>query len=89
MRLNGNQLTTRQTAQVLAAFCHRWTHENSRNGCVACKQRGNPTHVNGVPWHEYHATLVSDAEWLAKHSFHFVKDGSRLSARHSSCEAAK
>lgn len=33
-------------------------------------------------WHAYHtshgAVDVPDAEWLASHAFHFVKDGSRL-----------
>lgn len=31
MRLvTGNHLTTAQRRQVLAAFVHRWTHENAR-----------------------------------------------------------
>lgn len=43
-------------------------------------------------WHAYHtshgAPLQTDAAWLEAHAFHFVKDGSRLSARHNRAEPA-
>jgi hypothetical protein len=41
-------------------------------------------------WHKYHiskgAIATTDQEWLRKHAFHFVKDGSRLHARRHAAE---
>lgn len=31
-------------------------------------------------------TSKSDEEWLSKHAFYFIKDGSRLNARYKHCE---
>lgn len=84
MLITGSKLNPRQRSQVLFAFVHRWTHENSRQSyggrCPACVQSGLD--------HAYHAPIISDEQWLNEHAFHFVKDGSRLSARHSACEPA-
>ena len=95
MLIRGNDLNPAQRRQVIAAFVHRWTHENAKRNyggkCPACVQRfqcePNATlEINGVPWHEYHVPLTSDNEWIRGHAFHFTRDGSRLSARHSFCE---
>ena len=43
---------------------------------------GGPYTFTRDQWHAYHtsrgAQVVTDAEWLAVHAFHFTKDGSRL-----------
>lgn len=43
-------------------------------------------------WHKYHTThgavAITDAQWLADHAFHFVKDGSRLHGRRHHAEPA-
>lgn len=84
-----------QRRHVWAAFSHRWTHENAKQHyggkCPACVQRfqcepAAAPDVNGMPWHEYHAPLTSDDEWIRKHAFYFIRDGSRLSARQHFCE---
>jgi len=90
----GDRLTAALRRQVLAAFVHRWTHENAKqtyNGrCPACVQQrqcGGDMVVDGKPWHEYHVPLVTDQEWLREHAFHVTVNG-RLSARHKHCESA-
>lgn len=95
--IKGDKLTTSQRADVLRRFVHRWTHENKTYGgrCPGCVQHdqhgGSPNYPtstsvhDGKTWHEYHAPLVSDAEWLAAHAFYVTKAG-RLSNRHSHCE---
>jgi hypothetical protein len=69
MLIRGKDLTTRQKAQVKAAFLYRWTVENDRREAVWSKL-GKPT----MP-------LQTDEEWINDHAFHFIKDGSRLSRR--------
>jgi hypothetical protein len=85
MLVRGDQLTFYQHRQVLAAFVHRWTFENARQsygglcpGCVQQRRCGGKMTVNGRPWHEYHAPLTTDTEWLKRYAFHFTKDGRRL-----------
>jgi hypothetical protein len=96
MLIKGTDLNASQRQQVLAAFVHRHTHENARQTyqgrCPACVQQaqcgGNmEAERDGVviPWHEYHVPLKTDEEWLAVYAFEFVKDGSRLSSRRTSC----
>jgi hypothetical protein len=90
--VKGPELPPDLKADVLRCFVHRWTHENAKQTyggrCPACVQRApDPLEVNGVPWHEYHVPLVSDAEWLAAHAFYVTRDG-RLSSRHNHAEPA-
>jgi hypothetical protein len=107
--IRGDRLTSRQRAEVLRTFVHRWTHENARQtyggqcpGCVQSTRGGQI--VTGVKhpragetplkvwtraeWHAYHVSLQTDAEWLAAHAFHFVRDGSKLDARRRHAEPA-
>jgi len=92
--VRGDRLTAAVRKHVLAAFVHRWTHDNARqtyNGrCPACVQQrqcgGNMT-VEGKPWHECHVALVTDDEWLREHAFYVTTTGT-LSARHRRCEPA-
>ncbi len=85
MKILGSQLTPRQRDEVLRAFVHRWTFENAhqtyRGRCPACVQSGMSDE-----WHTQHIPLMSDADWLVRHAFRFVKDGSRLSVRHRYAE---
>jgi hypothetical protein len=88
----GRVLNVAQRRQVLAAFVHRWTHENARQsyqgqcpGCVQRRQCGGAAKINGMPWHQYHAPLASDEQWLADHAFYITVDG-RLARRPSRCE---
>lgn len=92
MLIKGSDLNSRQRAQVLAAYVHRHTIENAQRrgvACVMCTDSGGnrdiviPAGHQGPdeirkPWHEHHIQVVTDAEWIAAHAFHFVKDGSRL-----------
>lgn len=91
MLIKGIDLTPAQRTQVLEAYVHRWTHENSQQTyqgrCPGCEQSrpfpmvcGNDRKVySRSEWHAYHVALTTDDQWLADHAFHFVKDGSRLS----------
>lgn len=88
MLIRGDQLTDRQRAEVLRTFVHRWTQENAQRTyhgrCPACAQQPKIDRADravGVSWHTRHAPIVSDAEWLQAHAFHFLKDGSRLKER--------
>lgn len=94
MLIAGRDLTEPQRRQVLAAFVHRWTNENAAQTygrrCPACVQRYQcepeaATEVNGVPWHDYHAPLTSDSNWLLAHAFHFTKAGD-MDPRIHQCE---
>lgn len=92
--MRGDRLTAAVRKQVLAAFVHRWTHENAKQtyggGCPACiqhRQCGGSVSVDGKPWHEYHVPLVTDQEWLREHAFYVTAAGG-LSARHNHCEPA-
>ena len=77
MLVTGDKLRSDTRAHVLRAYVHRWTHENSRGGCVACRDSRME--------HGKHAPLVSDAEWLAAHAFHVRADG-KLDGRFKRCE---
>lgn len=103
MLITGDQLNDQQRRQVLAAYVHRWTHENAKQTyqgrCPACVQSGGDHEVVLPPgqagagevrkrWHDQHLPMVSDREWLAAHAFHFVKDGSRLHGRYQHAEPA-
>ena len=92
MLLRGDKLSHTQRKQVLSAFVHRWTHENAKQSyggkCPGCAQHTGSEAVNGIPWHDYHAPLVSDEEWIKAHAFHFTKDGSRLMANKNFAEPA-
>lgn len=67
MLVNGNSLNFWQKQIVLAQYGYRWTSGNVNRTRFWAGIAGAPT----IP-------LVSDSEWLAKHAFHFIKDGSRL-----------
>lgn len=74
MLIKGANLDNRQIQQVKSAFINRWTVENQRNAESILRRYGfdAPT-IAPIP----------DAQWIADHAFHFVKDGSRLmSNRH-------
>lgn len=75
--IKGSRLTRAQREIVLATYLYRWTRDNPRREDYWRGIAGKPT----MP-------LVSDAEWLADHAFHFIADGSRLHARHRHCEPA-
>jgi len=92
--VRGDRLTAALRRPVLAAFVHRWTHENAKQSyggqCPACVQQrqcGGSMTVDGKPWHEYHLPLVTDAQWLRDHAFYITAKGT-LSARHKHCEPA-
>ena len=89
MLIRGDKLTPAQRAEVLRVFVHRWTHENARQTyggrCPGCVQ--SPMKANGA-WHQNHAPIVSDDEWIASHAFHFIANGSRLNARRHHAEPA-
>lgn len=103
MLIKGADLTAEQRKQVLAAFVHRWTHENAQQTyggrCPACAQRPGGNGEIVIPagqqsatevrklWHDHHVKVVSDQEWLNAHAFHFTKGGT-LSARHQYAEPA-
>jgi hypothetical protein len=88
MLIRGIDLTPRQRQLVLNAFVHRWTDENARQtfgghcpACVQQRQTKGAMAINGVPWHDYHRPLMTDAKWLKEHAFHFIKNGHRLAQR--------
>lgn len=73
MLIKGIDLTPQQRAHVLAAFVHRWTHENARQTyggkCPACEQsRGT---CRGVPLMKVGPTQdlrpYTREEWHAYH----------------------
>ena len=74
MLIQGQDLTPKQTEQVLCAFVYRWTTGNEARTRVYFK-RVHPK----IP-------LISDHEWLNKHAFHFLKDGSRLMHNRQYCD---
>ncbi|MBI3864889.1 MAG: hypothetical protein HY290_23685 [Planctomycetia bacterium] len=76
MLIRGAELNIRQRVLVLSAFSYRWTHENPSRKSVWSRVR------SGMPL----IPLQTDEQWLREHAFHFVRDGSRLSARHRFCE---
>lgn len=71
MLIKGKNLTKQQRTMVLNAFIYRLTIENI---AIAGKIY---RHVEGKKITERRVT-ETDAQWLNKHAFHFVKDGSRL-----------
>jgi hypothetical protein len=77
--VRGDKLTADTRAEVLRVFVHRWTHENSRQTyrgkCPACAQHRGADTINGKTWHEYHAPIVTDAEWLRAHAFTVRQNG--------------
>lgn len=75
MRIAGSTLNQRQREQVLSAYGYRWTIENRTRATNWLGSLPPPT-IEPIP----------DAQWLAEHCFHFLKNGSRLSARHTHCE---
>lgn len=80
MLLKGNELNAKQRSQVLAAFVHRWTFENRR--CESMRKERSRLESIGVK----PALVVSDANWIANHAFHFLKDGSQLMASKTHAE---
>ena len=89
--IKGNDLSDRQRKIVLAAFVHRWTHENPHRcdvyKCELCDVR-HP-YVDAVSSNGHaHPTvpLIHDAEWLTDHAFWFLNDGSRLADKPRYCE---
>ena len=72
MLVNGKNLDSWQKQIVLAQYPYRWTTGNRDRARFWAGISGQPT----IP-------LVSDSEWLAKHAFHFLKDGSRLARNRS------
>lgn len=74
MLIKGIDLNPKQKQQVLATFVHRCTYENglTMQSWKLCKTNK-----------QY---MLSDNDWLAEHAFYFIKDGSRLSAKHKQCE---
>ena len=101
--VRGDKLTPQLQRWVLAKYVHRWTHENAQQTyggrCPACAQVSHWPYVCGqaLPdgphvytqeqWHAYHSPLISDAEWLAAHSFAVTKYG-RLDERQKFAEPA-
>lgn len=95
--IRGDYLPPELKRQVLAAFVHRWTHENAQQTyggrCPACvqqqqcvgRQKVQGKEWREADWHAYHKPLVSDAEWLRSHVFHVTNRGT-LSARHKWAE---
>ncbi len=75
MLIKGRDLNESQKKQVLSAFIYRWTLDNPRLYEAYRNMDSKPT-----------CPKVSDAEWLEKHAFHFLKDGSRLMANRRYCE---
>ncbi len=89
--INGTALTPVQRKYVLAAFVHRWTHENARQTydgkCPGCQQinggrfpavtgpLGNRKVWEREEWHAYHRPLETDEQWLASHAFWFKDNG--------------
>lgn len=67
MLIKGTDLTEDQKKLVLSSFPYRWTGENR-----ARMRREGADMSHPEP-------IKTDEEWLASHSFHFIKDGSRLS----------
>jgi hypothetical protein len=75
----GINLNPQLLNEVESHFPHRWTHENAKRRyaghCPACAQydpvkQGYPEpHMTVKEWHEYHAPLTSDAEWIRNHAF--------------------
>jgi hypothetical protein len=75
MLIKGENLNYQQRQQVLNAFGYRWTKDNQQRSHFWRNIQGAPT----IP-------LISDAQWLKEHAFHFLKDGSRLSITHRHAE---
>lgn len=79
MLIRGDKLNDHQRRYVLNAFIYRWTsdspHRERVYATAAICQR--PT-----------AAMVTDAQWLKAHAFHFTKDGTRLMANRSHAEPA-
>lgn len=83
-------------------WTHENARQTYNGCCPGCEQSAPFPMVTGVrhpkagetpertwtraEWHAYHMPLTTDDAWLAAHAFHFVKDGSRLSARHRHAE---
>ena len=80
MLIRGDKLNSQQKAHVLAAFVFRWTTENYKRAyrCPHCNLL--KIEFDRIECRQHHPTigLISDEEWLARHAFHFVADGSRL-----------
>jgi len=68
--IKGANLTPVQQREVLATFTMRLTTENGY------PQR-NPCGAT--------VEAITDQQWLEAHAFHYVNDGSRLSATHQHC----
>ena len=75
MLIKGADLDYPQRQQVLNAFCYRWTTENPKRVQFWRDISSKPK----IP-------LISDAQWLKEHAFHFTKDGSRLMANRHHAE---
>jgi hypothetical protein len=94
MLIRGDRLNARQREQVLAAFVYRWTTENPQRmaayrKCHLCDIRKPYVNATSASGHTHPTIpLISDQQWLDEHSFHFIADGSRLSARHKWAEPA-
>jgi hypothetical protein len=72
--IKGQDLTPRQSEQVLCAFVYRWTTGNCLRES-AWKNMRKPT----IP-------LQSDHDWLNDRAFWFLNDGSRLALNRKHAE---
>ena len=86
----GSRLPYQLQQEVLRRYIYRWTVDNLDRArvyrCPVCEvPGGDPS--GDVACRQYHPTipLITDAEWLATHSFEVTKDG-RLSARQHHAE---
>lgn len=91
--VKGNELSPLQKLEVLNHFNYRWTFENGNNNyrgrCPACMQQyehGGSMVIDGVPWHQFHAPLVTDLEWLNTHYF-YIGDNGKLDSHYKYCES--
>ena len=89
MLVRGDKLSAVNRAIVLNSYVHRWTHEMAKRlgKCPGCATHRGPPTVNGIPWHEYHAPIISDNEWLKSKAFHVTQSGD-LDSRYRHCEPA-
>lgn len=79
--------TTENARQTYGGRCPNCA-QSVRNGVVVTGSKRGPVPLQvrtEAEWHAYHtskgADLISDEEWLRRHAFHFIADGSRLNAR--------
>ena len=77
MLINGKKLDSWQKQIVLSQYGYRWTSGNINRARFWAGISGAPT----IP-------LISDQEWINRHAFHFIKDGSRLARNRHHAEVS-